>query len=114
MDAGRGQVFSAIYKSGVIDEAALVDKPAAILARWASQRTLPKVYAGDGALAYANLIRAAVAGATLIDPVPPLAPSVARLAEAHVSHHGAAPADAVRPIYIRRPDVELARDRKAQ
>ncbi|HUP40724.1 MAG TPA: tRNA (adenosine(37)-N6)-threonylcarbamoyltransferase complex dimerization subunit type 1 TsaB [Vicinamibacterales bacterium] len=114
MDAGRGQVFSAIYKNGVIDEGALVDKPAAILARWAIQRTIPKVYAGDGALAYADPIRAAVAGATLIDPVPPLAPSVARLAEAHVSQHGAAPADAVRPIYIRRPDVELARDRKAQ
>jgi tRNA threonylcarbamoyladenosine biosynthesis protein TsaB len=113
MDAGRGQVFSAIYKNGDISEAALVDKPAVILARWASERTLPRVYAGDGAVAYGDLIRAAVPGAHIVDPVPSLAPSVARLAEAHVRHHGPASPDAVRPVYIRRPDVELARDRKA-
>jgi tRNA A37 threonylcarbamoyladenosine modification protein TsaB len=114
MDAGRGQVFSAIYKQSAVCEAAIVDKPATILARWASERTLPNVYAGDGALGYADAIRAAVPGAHLVEPVPPLAPSVAKLAEAHVREHGASPADAVRPIYIRRPDVELARDRKAQ
>jgi tRNA threonylcarbamoyladenosine biosynthesis protein TsaB len=114
MDAGRGQVFSAIYKHGAVCEAAIVDKPATILARWASEHTLPNVYAGDGALGYTDVIRAAVPGAHLVEPVPPLAPSIAKLAEAHVREHGAAPADAVRPIYIRRPDVELARDRKAQ
>ncbi len=113
MDAGRGQVFSAIYANGGAAEAALVDKPAAILARWASERTLPRVYAGDGAIAYADLIRAAVPGAHIVDPVPPLAPSVARLAEAHVRQHGPASPDAVRPVYIRRPDVELARDLRA-
>jgi tRNA threonylcarbamoyladenosine biosynthesis protein TsaB len=113
MDAGRGQVFSAIYKNGDITETALVDKPAVILARWASERTLPRVYAGDGAVAYADLIRATVPGVHVVDPVPPLAPSVARLAEAQVRRHGAASPDAVRPVYIRRPDVELARDRKA-
>ncbi len=114
MDAGRGQVFSAIYENDAVSEAAVVDKPAAILARWGSERALPIVYAGDGALAYAALIRAAVPGAHIVNPVPPLAPSVAGLAEAHVRGHGATPADAVRPIYIRRPDVELARDRKVQ
>jgi tRNA threonylcarbamoyladenosine biosynthesis protein TsaB len=113
MDAGRGQVFSAIYANGGAAEAALVDKPAAILARWARERTIPTLYSGDGAIAYADLIRAAVPRAHIVDPVPPLAPSVARLAEAQVRAHGAATADAVRPIYIRRPDVELARDRKA-
>jgi tRNA threonylcarbamoyladenosine biosynthesis protein TsaB len=114
MDAGRGQVFSAIYKSGDISEAALVDKPAAILARWASERTLPRKYAGDGAIAYADLIRAATPGADIVEPVPPLAPSVARLAEAEVREHGPASPDAIRPVYVRRPDVELARERKAE
>lgn len=114
MDAGRGQVFSAIYNNGHGGEPALVDKPDAILARWASARTVPRVYAGDGAIAYANLIRVAVPGALIVDPVPPLAPSVARLAEAHIRAHGPAAPDAVRPVYIRRPDVELARERKAE
>ena len=112
MDAGRGQVFSAVYTNGEVHEAALVDKPAEILARWARQRTQPTVFAGDGALAYRDLIRAAAPGAHIVDPVPPLAPSVARLAEAHVEQHGASSPDAVAPIYVRRSDVELARDRK--
>jgi tRNA threonylcarbamoyladenosine biosynthesis protein TsaB len=114
MDAGRGQVFSAVYNNGDDRESALVDKPDAILTRWASARSVPRVYAGDGAIAYADLIRAAVPGALIVDPVPPLAPSVARLAEAHVRAHGPAAPDAVRPVYIRRPDVELARERKAE
>ena len=113
MDAGRGQVFSAIYNGGEIAEAALVDKPAAILARWTGDRALPRVFAGDGAIAYADLIRAAAPGAVIVDPVPPLAPSVAKLAEGQLRQHGPASPDAVRPVYIRRPDVELARDRKA-
>jgi tRNA threonylcarbamoyladenosine biosynthesis protein TsaB len=113
MDAGRGQVFSAVYKNGEVHEAALVDKPAEILARWARQRMQPRVFAGDGALAYRDLIRAAAPGAYIVDPVPPLAPSVARLAEAHVAQHGAPSPDAIAPIYVRRSDVELARDRSA-
>lgn len=113
MDAGRGQVFSAIYKNGDVVEAALVDKPAAIFARWARERAFPAMFAGDGALAYRDLIRASAPGAHIVDPVPPLAPSVARLAEAHVRQHGAAAADAIRPIYIRPSDAELTRDRKA-
>jgi tRNA threonylcarbamoyladenosine biosynthesis protein TsaB len=113
MDAGRGQVFSSIYKNGDVSEPALVDKPAEILARWAREPTQPAVFAGDGALAYRHLVCAAVPGAEIIEPVPPLAPSIARLAELHVRQHGPSSPDAIRPIYIRRSDVELARDRKA-
>lgn len=113
MEAGRGQVFSAVYRNGDVVETALVDTPAAILAGWAREARLPTIFAGDGALAYRELIRSAMPGAHVVDPVPPLAPSVARLAEAHVQQHGATPPDAIRPTYVRRPDVELARDRKA-
>ena len=62
MDAGRGQVFSARYKDGDVVEPALVDKPAEILARWAQRGDAPALFAGDGALAYRDLIRAAVPG----------------------------------------------------
>ena len=111
MDAGRGQVFSAVYTNGEVHEAALVDKPADDpCAMGSPERAQPTVFAGDGALAYRDLIRAAVPGAHIVDPVPPLAPSVARLAEAQVEQHGASSPDAVAPIYVRRSDVELARD----
>lgn len=112
MDAGRGQVFSATYKDDGVFEGPLVDKPAEILARWRG-RTLPEVFAGDGALAYRDLIRAAAPGARIVEPMPPLAPGIARLAEMQVRQHGPSAPDAIRPIYIRRSDAELARDRKA-
>ena len=113
MDAQRGQVFSATYRNGAVIEAAIVDAPSAILARWARDRARPTIFAGDGALAYQHLVRAADPAAQIVDPVPPLAPSIARRAEADVRQHGASLPDAIRPIYVRRPDVELTRDRKA-
>jgi tRNA threonylcarbamoyladenosine biosynthesis protein TsaB len=113
MDAGRGQVFSARYRNADVVEPALVDKPAELLARWARERRTPAVFAGDGALAYRELIRSAAVGAHIAEPVPPLAPSIARLGERHVRQYGPSSPDAIRPIYIRRSDVELARDRAA-
>jgi tRNA threonylcarbamoyladenosine biosynthesis protein TsaB len=113
MDAGRGQVFSARYSNGEVVEPALVDTPAEILARWAQEGTHPALFGGDGALAYRDLIRAAAPGAEILEPVPPLAPSIARLAERHLHQYGPSAPDAIRPIYIRRSDVELARDRAA-
>ena len=109
----RTGVFGRLQNGDVV-EAALVDKPAEILARWARERTHPTVFAGDGALAYRDLIRAARPGAHIVEPVPPLAPSIARLAEAtRARSTGASSPDAIRPIYVRRSDVELARDRSA-
>lgn len=111
MDAQRGQVFSAVYHDSEILESALVDTPAGILARWARERRPPAVFAGDGALAYRGAIRASLPGAHIIDPVPPLAPSIAMLAI--LRRHGPSSPDAIRPVYIRRSDAELARDRRA-
>ena len=113
MDAQRGQVFSAKYKNGDVSEPALVDTPADILARWAREHTRPAVFAGDGALAYHSLIRAAAPDAQIVELPPPLASSIARLAEANVRQHGASSPDSIAPVYIRRSDAELARDRKA-
>jgi tRNA threonylcarbamoyladenosine biosynthesis protein TsaB len=113
MDAGRGQVFSARYSNGEVFEPALVDTPAEILARWAQEGTHAALFGGDGAIAYRDLIRAAAPGAQILEPVPPLAPSIARLAERHLHQYGPSAPDAIKPIYIRRSDVELARDRAA-
>lgn len=113
MDAGRGQVFSAVYVSGAAVESALVDKPGDILARWKREASRPDVFAGDGAVSYRELINASRPDAHVIDTVPPLAPSVARLAELHVAIGGPLPPDAIKPVYVRRSDVELARERAA-
>ncbi len=112
MDAQRGQVFSATYVDGVAQESAIVEKPADILARWQREGRRPNVFAGDGALAYRALIRRTEPDAHIVEPLPPLAPAIARLAEAYTRSHGPTSPDAIRPVYIRRSDAELARDRK--
>ena len=111
MDAQRGQVFSALYRSGALLEPAIADKPADILARWAHQKIQPALYAGDGALSYQSVIREGDAEARIIE-APPLAPSIAVLGEAALRERGASSPDAIRPIYVRRSDAELVRDAK--
>jgi tRNA threonylcarbamoyladenosine biosynthesis protein TsaB len=68
-------------------------------------------FAGDGAERYRDAIDALGLRESRLFPVEPLAPSVARLAwlrrETAVSPH------AVIPVYVRRPDAELARERAA-
>ena len=113
MDAQRGQVFSAVYSGGEVGEPALVDRPEEILARWHREGRRPQVFAGDGALKYRAAIRAADPDARVIDPLPPLAPAIARLAAARERQHRLVPPDAIRPIYVRRSDAELARDRRS-
>ena len=113
MDAQRGQVFSAVYTRSGAAEIAVVDAPSEILARWFDAGRRPALFAGDGAVLYREFVHDAHGNAEIVDPIPALAPSIARLAETQVRQHGAQPPDAIRPIYVRRPDVELARDRAA-
>jgi tRNA threonylcarbamoyladenosine biosynthesis protein TsaB len=109
IDAQRGQVFSALYRVDHIIEGPIVDKPADVLARWA--RPGPHVFTGDGALEYSPLIQQAFPHAHIVLQLPPLAPTIGRLAEEHLQRHGADAPDTIRPIYVRRSDAELARDR---
>ncbi len=111
IDAQRGQVFSAMYSGEKTVEGPVVEKPADVLVRWAAGTFLPWVFVGDGALGYQGLIRAAFPDAHIIPHAPPLAPIIARLAEVYMREHGPVAPDAIRPIYIRRSDAELARDR---
>jgi tRNA threonylcarbamoyladenosine biosynthesis protein TsaB len=117
IDAQRGQVFAALYerRAGglhrLLGPEALV--PADVLSRWqADLQGSPVTFVGDGALRYEALIRAAAPRATVLAPLPPLAPTIATIAarrtDAAVSPH------AIVPIYVRAPDAEIARDRRRQ
>ncbi len=70
----------------------------------------PVSFVGSGAVKYADVWRAAGVD-TVRDALEPLAASAARLAASPAwpvtSPH------ALRPVYVRRPDVELARERRA-
>ena len=114
MDAQRGEVFAALYRDGALVDGPSVEKPSDVLGRWASTNGSYQItFVGEGVLVYTDLIRAAMPAAILATELPMLAPSIAILAEAQARQQGSSPPDAIRPLYVRRPDAELARDRKA-
>jgi tRNA threonylcarbamoyladenosine biosynthesis protein TsaB len=120
IDARRGEVFAGLYRvayRAAFDPEALIElqpptvgRPPEMLARWRVEIDLSSTtFVGDGAVAYASTIRdSAGAGVEVLD-VPLLAGAIGRLALAR-SGKATDPA-AVRPLYIRRPDAEIARDR---
>jgi hypothetical protein len=67
------------------------------------------VFVGDGATLYEREIRRAIDGARVVAH-PRLAGIIGRLAIARASE-ALDPAD-VRPLYVRKPDAEVARDKK--
>jgi tRNA A37 threonylcarbamoyladenosine modification protein TsaB len=72
------------------------------------------VLVGDGILAYRDLLTARLPRAQRLDVVPALAPAIAEVARRRAESGLAVPPHAVKPIYVRRPDAELARDRRAR
>lgn len=109
VDAWRGEVYGACYQDGREIGAAIVAHPEALLARWSGGGTR---FIGDGAVTYRALILAADAGHTIAaEPTPLLAGTIAQLA-GEALRRGVAPVPhAIRPLYVRRTDVEIARDR---
>jgi tRNA threonylcarbamoyladenosine biosynthesis protein TsaB len=117
-DAARREVFTALFARQPDGDLTVVDQPAvqsphAALARWATVADgEPVLFAGDGAVRYEAIIRAAFGRrAVVLARLPPLADSIGERAEAAAARGLAGPPHAVRPLYVRRPDAELARER---
>jgi tRNA threonylcarbamoyladenosine biosynthesis protein TsaB len=114
MDAQRGQVFAALYEPDgrrtLIPPSAM--SPEETLASWRPvlAQSAPARFVGDGALRYASLIREHLRDAAIQDDVPALAGIIGLMA-AEAPDTAVAP-HAVVPIYIRRPDAELARQKR--
>jgi tRNA threonylcarbamoyladenosine biosynthesis protein TsaB len=131
LDAQRREVFSARYRlvrsaradgeavaPAVLEELGppTAEAPDVTLARWAARPVSRLVLAGDGVALYGELVarhlgRAALLSACL--PLAPLAQMIAVLGTHRAASGRAGSPAAVRPIYVRRPDAELARDRQA-
>lgn len=121
MDAQRSEVFSALYER---DEAAspvqlraleepCVGGPDEIAVRWRTlgdARWFPVV--GDGALKYRQNLDATAGFPVEVISPPALAPIIAVLAWHRALAGEATAPHAIRPLYLRRPDAELARDRR--
>ena len=110
VDAWRGDVYAALYEAGREVAPPVVDTPARLLASYGTEAL---TFAGDGAEAYRHLIRDLLGDrAAFADPVaPPLAGTVATLAASALASGVLPSPEAIQPLYVRRPDAELARAR---
>ena len=110
IDAWRGEVFAAVYERGREAAPPVVAPPDELLAALSGQ---PACFIGDAALLHQDRIRTALGGqAVFADPIsPPLAGAVAALAAAAFREGHRPPPHAIRPLYVRRTDAELARAR---
>ena len=108
MDAARGEVFAARFRRHPSARAPLGEPvsapPDVVGAAWAREDAVD-CWIGDGAVRYRQALRAG----HVIEPVPLLAPLVARLALRRRDEAGSP--HALRPLYVRPPDAELARQR---
>jgi tRNA threonylcarbamoyladenosine biosynthesis protein TsaB len=118
MDAHRHDVFAAAYRvtaaapysAGRLEEIESpgVDAPASILRRWTERLPgPPALFVGDGAELFGREIAQAAPAARIVPP-PLLAGTIGRLAVARAAE--AVDPTAIRPLYVRRPDAEIARD----
>jgi tRNA threonylcarbamoyladenosine biosynthesis protein TsaB len=124
MDAQRGEVFSACYRVDVSSSdaqtfrpvaPAVVGTPAAILNDLPLALKDRVTFVGDGAVRHAAIVEAARGhAARIVAGLPPLAPALARLGRSVAASGGAGPPHALAPLYIRRPDAELDRERQGE
>jgi ribosomal-protein-alanine N-acetyltransferase len=118
LDGARGDVFFAAYRAepllpieaAVEVIAASVAPPDSAAARVASLASAERlIVVGDAATRYGERLAAALPSAELLDAPRPMAAAAAEFAARRPDLAGAP--HALRPIYVRRPDAVLARER---
>jgi len=114
MDAQRGDVFATLVdaRSKATLEAAVADSPAAVLERWRSHLAGPSVvFIGDAVVRDEALLTRD--GWQTRRPEP-LAPQIAMLARQLAEQGKTGPPHALIPLYVRRSDAEIDRDKRAK
>jgi tRNA threonylcarbamoyladenosine biosynthesis protein TsaB len=137
IDAQRNQVFAALYvrteeqdvasrppavvsfardRAGrmlEIIDGPVSEQPGLVLERWRGIRPQARIcFAGDGLVRYRDLVMRGLGDRVrTIEPAPPLAAAVARIGLRQAAEGRALSPGAVKPLYVRRSDAELARER---
>ena len=127
VDAWRGDVYAALFEDGCEIGEPVVAKPSELLEALAPPPSPQSgfggpsrivvandiTFIGDGAETYRHLIVSRLGhAARLADPsVPLLAAVIAMLATIEYKNGHRPPPHAIRPMYVRRSDAELGRDR---
>ena len=115
MDAQRGEVFASLHAGAAMVESPIAASPATLLASWRARLAGHAVlFTGDAVTRDGDAIIAAGDGQWSIRVPGPLAPAIAELGLIRARDGRAGPPHALTPIYVRRPDPEIERERKGQ
>ena len=113
VDAWRGEIYAAFYQRGRETLPPTVDTPRAALAAIEPfiEGADATVLVGDGAAVYRETIDEVLGsrGRVATPPTPLLAGAIALLATRSAEDGNRPLPHAIRPLYVRRPDAELAR-----
>jgi tRNA threonylcarbamoyladenosine biosynthesis protein TsaB len=125
MDAQRGDVFAALYhlsragnpglpsQEWIVVEEPVTARPQAVLESWAAHLAgHPAVFIGDAAPRDQALISEVGKGRWRAEAPDPLAPAIARLGRQLALMGQAGKPHRLTPIYVRRPDAEIERERR--
>lgn len=115
MDAQRGDVFAALIDAHTRQtlEPPVAESPAGVLARWRDRLSGRRViFIGDAVIRDGSRIAEAGAGQWQVAAPGPLAPHIARLGRRAAAAGLAGPPHALAPVYVRRPDAEIERERR--
>lgn len=117
MDAQRGDVFAAAIdrQSKAVLETPAAASPAALLDTWRAHLVNRRaIFIGDAAPRDAALIEQAGGGLWRTQAPSPLAPQVAILGRRRALNGESGPPHKLEPIYVRRPDAEIERERRGR
>ena len=120
MDAQRGEVFAARYQWRGVDadnwlpaEPPVVGEPARLLSS-IHPRSVASLIVGDGAVKHRATIEAWSHGEwKVIDPPNMLAAAIGAVGRRLATRGHAGPPHTLQPLYVRRPDAELERERRS-
>lgn len=111
MDGQRGEIFGILYdETGRELMPPVAGAPERVLDNWQLRPDRAIAFIGDGAVRYSAMIEAQLGVRARVVHPPALAGTIARIAF-EAPHRAVGPHQIV-PIYVRRPDAELARDRR--
>jgi tRNA threonylcarbamoyladenosine biosynthesis protein TsaB len=115
LDAKKKEVYAALYRHDGRDLLPLWDGTVSPLAELAERITGEVVFTGEGARLFAEDIRRLFAQRAHIAPLSAMVPSAASVAEIALmmlKHGQQADPDTLSPHYIRRPEAELAWEKR--
>jgi tRNA threonylcarbamoyladenosine biosynthesis protein TsaB len=117
MDAQRGDVFATVIerRTNTTLESPTAANPEALLTAWQHHvNDRAAIFIGDAASRDAEAIMRFSNGRWRTRTPSPLAPQIAQLGRLKAQRGEAGPPHALEPIYVRRPDAEIERERNAR